>query len=1142
MRGIIMAIINLPSTLDDVLSFGESNDSVSLISDALVLSIRNKGRLNLDYMSSVTGVSKDEILKTLVRANTVFQNPDCWDGNEYSNWELASEYLSGNLFAKREKAQKIIDETKGSTAGVNVGTEVFHKRYGKGKIITINRFNDTVQIEFGKHHGIKTFPFTIAFREKFLVAVNTPSHPFVRNVEAINAVIPKCVSIDEIYVRLGAPWISTDFIDGFIIYLLGSSYVSVYYNKEELKTVHEEITGTWNIPVKSRYGAYDVNSTVTYGTNRINALHIIEKLLNNSKIIIYDYDSNGKPVLNKPESVAAMEKAKKIEEKFSEYIRSTPQRTKLVEQMYYSVFGSIKQRKFSGEIFEFPGMNPDVRLYSHQKDAFARCVLSPNTLLAHDVGAGKTYIMIAAAMEMKRMGISPHNMFVVPNNILGQWVDFFAYLYKDSKVLAVSPKDFTPARKQKTLTEMRDGDYDAVIIAYSCFDRLNLSKNTELEEIEAKLERIREALKKPGLKNVASLRRMEKRLKNKADKIITERKDSETVYFDDLGVTTLFIDEIHNYKNVSIDSHSMHRTHGVNSKGTAKNNAMLEKIFFVQRSNGGRGVIAATGTPVTNSITDLYIMQRFLQSGELALSDIRSFDEWIGAFARREDSFELDVDTSNYRITSRYNFHNVPELASLFSSIADFYTVSEKNLPSFDGYEEIVIPKTAGMTAFNKSVSERVEKIHKGRVKGAEDNLLKVTVDSIKACLDLRLIDEHALFTQTSKVYFCAKNVADFYYKHAADKLTQLVFCDISTPKAGFNIYDELRRILTSEFGIAADEIAFVHDATTDDARRKLFAKTRKGEIRILVGSTKKLGTGTNVQDKLVAIHHLDLPWTPADMNQREGRILRNGNTCQKVHIIRYITKGSFDAYLYQLLQQKQKFISEILQGCVADRDGRDVDLLLTYAEIKSICIDNDALKKRFEAENELSRCRMLKKKENENREILLHKTETLKKDIPAWTEIVTRLSKDSEIAAVQEFKGELQLREDLNRIISDLVRPGNYGSELCIADNYHGFAIFRPTDVTVEEPFLILRREGSYSVSLKVSKDNNVDAATRINNTIRSLPKRFTEAQATLKKLKERKEDCLRELKNLKDYDEEIRRLELLVERYDRELRKDEN
>ena len=1132
-----MAVVDVPSTFEDVFSFEVNNDAERSVADALVLSVRNKGRLDLEYMSSITSKSKDKILEILVDKDAAYQNPEAWDESDYSNWELKSDYLSGNLIVKRQKIMKAITDYNArhiAEIGISSGDTVMHRTYGEGTIVSLHSSNDVIEVHF-ENFGFKYFLFPDAFTDRTLLINKVFLHRFDRNLKAIEPLIPKIIDISNITVRLGTPWITTDIIDEFIEHLLGwpCSYNPV---PAKYRTIHDDtISGLWKIPEKSRFGARSITANNKYGTEHMNALHIIEHLLNNAAVTVNTTDPiTQRSVLNKAETIEAREKARIIEQEFSDFINSSPHIQFRISQLYCEKFGAIVAPKYNGSIFDFPGLNPDVELLDHQRSAVARCILSPNTLLAHDVGAGKTYVMCVAAMEMKRMGISEHNLIVVPNSIVGQWTDYFHYLYEDAKILTVGPKDFTSSRKQSTLRKMRDGDYDAIIIAYSCFDRLNISNSTAQDEIAAEIKRIDKYIKNNKSRSVPGLNRMRERLQKKQDRLMNERRDSNSVHFDDLNINTLFIDEVHNYKNISINSQSSRLTYGVSNKGSAKNDSMLEKIHYVQKMNGGRGVIAASGTPITNSITDLYAIQTMLQSGELVLSGIHSFDEWIGAFARREDSLELDVDTSTFRTTTRYHFNNVPELALLLSSVADFHTVSEHNLPSNDGYEEIIVPQTDAMVAFNKSISERVEAIHDGRVRREKDNLLKVTIDSMKACLDLRLVDPCASFSTTSKVYYCAENVLRMYIKYASDKLAQLVFCDMSTPKDSFNIYSELKRILVL-FGIPSEEIAFVHDATTDAAKSKLFAQTREGKIRVLIGSTKKLGTGTNVQNKLVAIHHLDVPWTPADMTQREGRILRTGNTCEKVHIFRYVVQNSFDAYSYQLLQQKQTFISEILQGCAVERDGKDIDMMLSYAEIKSICIGNENLKKRFEAANKLTRYRILRKKYEESHLSIRNELENLNKEIPEWTKRVSYLKKDAAISENQSFEGEKELHDKLNKMILSTVIPGEYGSKRTIYYRYHGFDIVRPAEVSEEDPCLFIRRNGTYTVSLKaLQKNGNIDPVSRINNTIRFLARTYSNACNTLESLVSRRNLCLKELENDNIYDEQIKKYEAIVRHFD--------
>ena len=595
--------------------------------------------------------------------------------------------------------------------------------------------------------------------------------------------------------------------------------------------------------------------------------------------------SGKKRVINKAETVAAIEKQQKLIKTFQKWIWTDDSRKERLEIIFENNFSCVRRRIFDGSFLDFPTMSDSVKMYPYQKNAVARIIFTPNTLLAHDVGAGKTYVMIAAGQEMKRMGLSTKNMYVVPNNIVGQWKNIFASMYPNAKLLCVDPKSFAPNKREVVLERIRDEDFDGIIIAYSCFEQIPISKEYYIEELKEKKKMVSELAAQKG-KATSKLKKKKEALEKALSEMALAMDDMyDTVYFDELGITRLFVDEAHNFKNVPFETKA-NKVLGINGSGSKRCQDMMDKVHMVQKKNGGKGVVLATGTPITNSITDAYIMQQYLQSGELAMLDLQSFDAWIGMFAERSTEFEIDVDTSSYRLATRFaKFHNLPELTSLLSSIADFHQVDESaGIPMHDGYRDALISKTPAFAAYLDDISQRADDVREGRVSRKDDNMLKITTDGRKAALDLRLVDPSATFTYQSKVARCAENVADIYFKNAQSKATQLIFCDTSTPKSGFNIYDELKTALIN-LGVPEAQIAYIHDAETEAKRTRLFMKVRDGEVRILIGSTFKLGLGVNIQDRLIALHHIDIPWRPADMTQREGRILRQGNVNSQVYI-----------------------------------------------------------------------------------------------------------------------------------------------------------------------------------------------------------------------------------------------------------------
>ncbi|MCR5268423.1 MAG: DEAD/DEAH box helicase family protein, partial [Lachnospiraceae bacterium] len=771
---------------------------------------------------------------------SIYQDPKTWNERFDQGWVTAEAYLSGNI---------------------------------RQKLLAAEKSNE-------KYHGY--------FRE---------------NVDALKSVMPPGVSAGEIYVTLGSPWVPADVIRDFISYVSGT--VTSPYDLLR----HDEATGTWELSYGLKVSMNSYRASMRYSTARRKASEILTRTLNMQSVVVMDtiesrFTKSGKQrVINQNETVLALEKQKLMIDDFRKWVWSDAKRASRLKRIYEERYASVRQRHFDGSFLAFPDMNPEITLYPYQKNAVARILFSPNTLLAHDVGSGKTYIMIAAGMELKRLHLSKKNLYVVPNNIIGQWRNFFDLLYPDARVRCIEPKDFTPTKREAALSDLRDSDYDAVIMAYSCFTRIPISKDCRIRELRLQIKEL-ELLLEDREKATDRLVRRVERLREEIYEL-SDEKETDAICFDQLGITTLFVDEAHNFKNVPIDT-KIENAMGISKTGSAKCRDMMDKVHIVQHENHGRGVIFATGTPITNSITDAYIMQRYLQGGELAILELQNFDSWVGMFAEQTTNFEIDVDTSNFRMATRFaKFHNIPELTAMFAAVADFHMAHEaKDVPEHDGYRDLVVRKTREFQEYLKDISRRADDVRHGRVARTDDNMLKITTDGRKAALDMRLIDPAQPFTVSSKVFLCADSVAAIYKDTAERRSTQLVFCDTSTPKAGFNIYDNLRALLI-RMGVSADEIAYIHDATTESKRAKIFESVRKGEIRVLIGSTFKLGLGVNVQDKLIALHHLDVPWRPADMVQREGRILRQGNENDKVKIFRYVTEGSYDAYSWQLLETK---------------------------------------------------------------------------------------------------------------------------------------------------------------------------------------------------------------------------------------------
>ncbi|MCR4593481.1 MAG: DEAD/DEAH box helicase family protein [Clostridiales bacterium] len=896
--------------------------SCDSLSDALMMSLDMLGMVDIEFIASVTGEDMKSVIENL--RGSIYQNPLHWNEVFYKGWETADEYLSGNLMHKYRVAQEANE----------------------------------------KYNGY-----------------------FQNNVTALEGILEPDIATEDIYVTLGSPWIPTDIIDDFITYMafgndLTSEEAKNYYDmcsQEDYAVRHDNYTGYWEIPNKTRFrtshfhGRFeDVNYKI-FGTERMDMLYILENTLNMRTLSVMDpKDPNDKEckvrVINQEETVKLLEKQQYMIDTFKKWVWANEDRKARLQSAYCRKYGNIKKRVFDGSFLELPGLNPDMKLYDYQKNAIARILFSPNTLLAHDVGAGKTYIMIAAGMELRRLGKSKKNLYVVPNNILTQWETLFKKLYPDANVFTVSTKNFSPSKRSETLGKIKDEDYDAIIMTYSCFDMLSLSDRYYIKLYKERLKMLESATKNFYSKGKIEDKR--KKIQKTLDELQkTYKKTPLLIPFDELGINTLFVDEAHNYKNVNLESR-ISRVRGSGSVGSHKSNAMMDKVHCIQRMNDGGRVVFATGTPITNSLSDIFVMQKYLQEGELEFQEIQNFDAWAGMFAEKTTDFEIDVDTNSYHLVTRFSkFCNIPELTATLSSIADFHKVEkDAGIPEVEGYDDSVSVGSDDFKDYLAEISNRADDIRQKRVTIKEDNMLKVTSDGRKAALDMRLIDTAFGLDLNAKVLRCAENVYNVYADSRNIKGTQLVFCDLSTPKAGFNLYDELKGLLTA-MGIPKNQIAFIHDAQSDLARKDLFKQVSEGEVSVLIGSTAKMGHGMNVQKHLVAIHHLDVPWRPSDMVQREGRILRRGNENEKVRIFRYVTKASFDAYSWQLLETKQRFIGQIMSGRAVMREGRDIDdTVLNYAEVKALAVGNPKIKQRVEVCNELDKYKILQKDYMEER------------------------------------------------------------------------------------------------------------------------------------------------------------------------------
>jgi len=1068
--------IDLPVKENTINSDGDKSVYSVPLSDALIYSLANKGRVDIDYMSDISGENVETIADTLY--GSIYQDPCIWDkGDIHTGWVTADEYLSGNLSSKLRA------------------------------IYNINHYN-------------------------------TEYPHLVKNVNAIRDVIPTYLPVEDIYVTLGSPWVPLSVIRQFVTHIINTGRKFNYLHLCPVIT-HDDITSTWYISDKGNY-RFLVSISDTFGTRRMNALEIIEKTLNMRTVAVYDTvkcsttKSGKKKLINKVETLAAQDKQKKLMEEFQNFIKSNSTVKDEIEEIFWRQFGTVKRRSFDGSFLKFPGMAPGFNLYQYQKNAIARIIFSKNTLLAHDVGAGKTYVMIAAGMELKRIGLSKKNLYVVPNNIVGQWKKIFKELYPKARILVVDSKKFTKDKRQAVLRDIHNSDYDGIIMAYSCFDMIPVSDDYKREDLMNQVDRLRNSLIDRQKSTPAASNRYT-RLKDKLSEISVTKSEYIGLCFDELGIDRIFVDEAHNYKNVPIDT-KIDNVLGISSTGSAKCVGMLEKVHYIQKTHAGGGVVFATGTPITNSITDAYVMQYYLQSGELAMLDLEHFDSWVGMFAEKKTEFEIDVDTSNYRLATRFSkFHNLPELAALFSLVADFHQVDKSDgVPENKGYQDVTIEKSQTLSDYLIKITKRAESVRSGRIPRTEDNMLMITTDGRKAALDVRLVNPDSLYSYESKVAKCAARVYSIYSETMPNKSTQLIFCDTSTPKEGFNIYDDLRKRLIT-YGVSPEDIAFIHDANTEAKRNAIYEKMRKGELRILIGSTAKLGLGVNVQDKLIALHHLDVPWRPADMTQREGRILRQGNENKQVFIYRYITKGSFDAYSWQLLETKQGFISGLLSGFMKDRSGSNIeDTVLNYAEVKALAIGNPLIKERVHVANELSRYILLQKKLLENREAMSRELSDISVRIDRVKDWMEKCSKDMGYYEVNKTERSFEEKQEIGAKVTEAIRDNEFKESDVEFMEYQGFKVILPANMDTAKPFIFIRNNGNYRLEMGTSEIGNM---TRIDNVLNGFEKRLDSYKKQYKDLVNRRIGLEAELKKEEDFSDMISKYEKRLKELDEQL-----
>lgn len=955
---------------------------------------------------------------------------------------------------------------------------------------------------------------------------------------------------DEIVITLASP-LAVPYLDEFIVNLLGQDYAFKYrYRCAPRKIEFDEYSGKKHIPDKDRYGGMHLRNTKTYGTSRMSALAILEHLINNRPIMVYDNKWNGERSINEKETHLANEKAKVIADKFERWIFENLKRKNELKEAFFEKYNITKKCSFDGSALAFPEMAENFELRPYQKDAVAailengKSIDSRNKILCHTVGAGKTAIVIAACMKLKQAHKSEKNLIIVPKDILNQWSTMFKSIYPNANVLVIAPSDFTPSKRNKVLQQIRDTDSDAVIMSKSSFDMIALSKQFLINETEQKIK----DLNNKQAKIIASGKRPSSKLMKDRRKLsdvlvkISAKEQSNAICFDELGITKLFVDESQSYKNLPLASSL--KVKGFSGAGSKKCADMLRKARCVQ-TNGG-GVVFATGTPLNNSLAELFVLQTYLQPELLIKTGNEDFDTWVSNFAEITEDLEIDVTTSKFVPTRRLSkFNNLKLLTEQFSQVAIFhdYQLDNSELPEFDGYEDIIIKKTKALARYLEYISERATKVKAGEVPRSTDNMLKITTDGRKAALDIRLASPFGTFHIESKAYYCASKVAEIYYETKKDKLTQVVFCDLGTPKTTFNMYDELKRLLANE-GVIEEEIAFIHDYTTDAKKKKLFEDINSGKIRIVIGSSSKLGTGVNIQSRLVAAHHLDVPWRPSDLIQREGRIIRQGNINKKVRIFRYITEGSFDAYSWQIIEAKARFIAEFTSGQNDINTASDIDeTVLSYAEVKALAIGNPFIKTRVEKQNELNRLLMLRAKEREEIAVLKDNLRQMEESYKQISEKKSRLTSDYSIVKENPRpKKASPERNELKNALFEAVGTYIAQPEARVATSYRGFDLVLPSNRQEgETPYIIVSGKEQYNVELGESPKG---VLVRIDNAIDGIGD-------TLNKLQNRKNSLTNEIRDarlsINAYEEdkfniEIDKLRLIISEIDEQIKNNSN
>ncbi len=969
-------------------------------------------------------------------------------------------------------------------------------------------------------------------REKLNIAKRSAdiNSQYAINVTALEKVMPKELDASEIAVRLGATWIEPHYIEDFMCEVFKTP--RRFIRNEIINVRFSDVSGVWNIKGKNAdYG----NTLVymTYGTGKANAYKILEDSLNLKDTRIYDIvieDGKEKRVLNKQETMLASQKQEAIREAFKDWVFREPERREILVRKYNELFNSTRPREYDGSHLKFPGMTPDIELKPHQKNAVAHILYGDNTLVAHSVGAGKTMTCAAAAMELKRLGLANKSLFVVPNHLTEQWASEFLRLYPGANILAATKKDFEPANRKKFCSRISTGDYDAVIIGHSQFERIPLSIERQKAIIQKQIDDIEVSIALAKVERgerytVKEMEKSRKALMAKLSKLNDTTRKDNVVTFEELGVDRLFVDESQAFKNLFLYS-KMRNVAGISQTESQKSQDMFNKCRYLDELTGGKGITFATGTPISNSVTELYTNMRYLQYNTLERLGLGQFDSWAATFGETQTTIELAPEGTGYRAKTRFaKFFNVPELIALFKESADIQTADMLNLPVPEAeYENVVIKPTEEQKKMVESLGERAERVRNHAVEATVDNMLLITNDGRKLALDQRLMNEMLPDNENSKINTCVNKAFEIWQDTKEDKSTQLLFCDLSTPKGdgSFNVYDDIREKLVAK-GVPREEIAFIHEYNTETKKAELFAKVRSGQVRFLIGSTAKMGAGTNVQDRLIALHHTDIPWRPSDLQQQEGRILRQGNRNPKVKIFRYITEGTFDAYSYQLIENKQKFIGQIMTSKSPVRSCDDIDeTALSYAEVKALATGNPYIKEKMDLDIQVSKLKLMKANHTSQQYRLEDDiAKTYPQQIKSLTEKIDGLKKDvalyesnkpadkEEFTMIVNGNTYTDRKEAGAAILSAVKGAGSHDGPIDVGE-YLGFKMSAEFEPHFKRFSLMLKGELSHNLQLGADPLGNV---TRINNNLEGMQGRLEEAEQNLENAESQLETAKQEV-----------------------------